>query len=265
MSDYKNKVVLITGGSSGIGLSCAKKFYKKGATVVILGRNETRLEKAKEEILSVSKEKSEEKIVTLACDIAKVSECERGIQETINRCGRLDVLVNSAGVYFEGHTVDMTEEIWNETLDINLKGTFFMIKYAIPYLERTAGNIINVSSDAGVVGNTQAAIYCASKGGMNIMTKSLALELAPKRIRVNAVCPCVVNTPMLEKDFEQSGFENREMYDKYSLAVYPQGQHARYAHPEEIAETIYFLSKTNKIEAITGTCISVDFGITAGY
>lgn len=261
MGFWEEKVILITGGNSGIGKAAAKLFLEKGATVFILGRNIQTLNLVKDEM----KANISTKIYTLCCDVSKVSECKLAIDTVINTAGKLDVLVNSAGISYSGSAVSMTEEMWDNTIDINLKGTFFMCQAAIPYLAKTEGGIVNVSSDAGIVGNRGLAIYCASKGGVSLLTKALALELAPEKIRVNAVCPGEVDTPMLDIDFAQSGFPTREMYDEHMHSLYPQGEHARYIKAEEVAQCIMFLADKEKVEAITGACMMVDFGITAGY
>lgn len=260
MSNWTNKVVLITGGSSGIGKAAAEKFLKKKATVYILGRNAEKLENVRKELTNISSS-----INIIIADVSLPSECKRSVEYVISREKRLDVLVNSAGVSYSGPTVTMTEAIWNETIDINLKGTFFMCQSAISALAETQGSIVNISSDAGLVGNKELAIYCASKGGVSLLTKALSLELANQKIRVNAVCPGEVETPMLLTDIEQSDFATREEFDAHYLSHFPQGKHARYIHPEEVAECIYFLASKDKVEAITGACLSIDFGITSGY
>ena len=260
MDDWTNHVVAITGGSSGIGKATAEKFLKQKATVYILGRNPAKLENAKKELRMISSS-----IHTIQMNVAVPSECKNAIETILREEKRLDVLVNSAGVSYSGPSITMTEAIWNETMDINLKGTYFMCQYSIPALSDTQGSIVNVSSDAGLVGNKELAIYCASKGGVSTLTKSLALELASKGIRVNAVCPGQTETPMNTLDFEQSEYETWEEYNRYMLGHLPQGQHARYIRSDEVAECIYFLASKEKVEAVTGACLSIDFGITAGY
>lgn len=260
MADWTNKVVLITGGSSGIGKAAAKKFLEKKATVYIAGRNQEKLEAVRKEFSEIN-----ERVFTVAANVAIPSECRQAVEYVASKENRLDVLVNSAGVSYSGPAVDMTEDIWNETLDINLKGTFFMCQSAIPLLAESQGSIVNVSSDAGLVGNKELAIYCASKGGVTLLTKALALELATQKIRVNAVCPGETDSPMLLVDFDQSGYATRKDFDAFMLGQYPQGEHARYIKTEEVAECIYFLASKDKVEAITGACLSVDFGITSGY
>lgn len=256
----KNKVVLITGGNSGIGAAAAKKFLENGAIVYILGRSVEKLDAVCRELSAISPT-----IYPIQGNVAETSQCKQAVDHVLAREKRLDILVNSAGVSYTDSTVSMTEEIWDETIDINLKGTFFMCKYAIPALTETRGCIVNVGSDAGLVGNVGLAIYCASKGGVSLLTKSLALELAPQGVRVNAVCPAEVETPMLFKDMTDAGYTSREAFDAEYLKIFPQGENARYIQPEEVAECIYFLASSDKVEAITGTCLSIDFGVTAGY
>lgn len=261
MEEYKGKIVLITGGSSGIGEAVAKKMLQAGAVTYIMGRSEKRLAEAK-----INMEKMGGRIETVTGDVARTEDCKNAVQKVIDKEGRLDILVNSAGVYVEGPTAEMTEEQWDQTVDINLKGTFFMCQYGLAPLVKSKGCIVNVSSDAGLMGNKEAAIYCASKGGVTLLTKALAMEFAERGVRVNAVNPGIVETNMVKMDFEKSSFTNREEYDQSFLCSYPQGpENSRYVQPEEVAECILFLASKEKVEAITGACLSIDFGITAGY
>jgi NAD(P)-dependent dehydrogenase (short-subunit alcohol dehydrogenase family) len=156
----------------------------------------------------------------------------------------------------------MTEADWDRVVDVNLKATFFMCRYAIPALERTAGCIVNLSSDAGLWGNKGAAIYCASKGGVTVLTKALAVELAARGVRANAVCPGDVDSPMLRNQAE--AFDgDPDVYLHDLLAAYPQ-RPARFIRPAEVAELIRYLT-TPEAAPITGAAISIDFGLTAGY
>jgi NAD(P)-dependent dehydrogenase (short-subunit alcohol dehydrogenase family) len=257
--DFKDKVILITGASSGIGFETAKLFLEKGARVFMNGRDTDKLEKA---ISSMSNLSGKTEI--LAGDVSVVGHCAAMLEKVQKAAGRLDVLVNAAGVWVEGKSDQMTEQQWDETMDINAKGTFFMCRYAIPLLEQSSGVIVNVSSDSGLIGNNEAAIYCASKGAVTLLTKALAVELAPRGIRVNAVCPGDVETPMLEKACHEYGSGDRETYYKSLLSHYPQGEKSRFTQPSEVAEAIAFLASPS-VQAITGACLSVDFGLTAGY
>lgn len=254
-----DRVILITGGSSGIGKAAAERFLADGEIVWILGRDEAKLNAVKKE-LNIGKHG----LRTMVADVSDVSACQRAVETVVEAEGRLDVLVNSAGISCAGPTVEMTEELWDKTMDINLKGTFFMCRYAIPALRESQGCIVNLGSDAGIVGNSELAIYCASKGGVSLLTKALAVELAEQGIRVNAVCPAEVDTPMLDKDVVLSGC-TREEFDRAYFSVLPQGVHARYIRADEVAECIWFLAQKGKVDAITGACMNIDFGVTSGY
>ncbi len=257
--DFVDKVIMVTGASSGIGFETAKLFLEQGASVFINGRDLEKLEKA-----ALSLNNLPGKAEILAGDVSLVGQCEAMLEKVQQAAGKLDVLVNAAGVWVEGKSDTMTEKQWDETMNINAKGTFFMCRYAIPLLEQTGGVIVNVSSDSGLVGNNEAAIYCASKGAVTLLTKALAVELAPRGIRVNAVCPGDVETPMLEKACHDYGGGNREAYYKSLLSHYPQGEKVRFTQPREVAEAIAFLASPS-VQAITGACLSIDFGLTAGY
>jgi NAD(P)-dependent dehydrogenase (short-subunit alcohol dehydrogenase family) len=196
--------------------------------------------------------------------VTVVADCRRAVEETVARHGRLDVLVNCAGVWVEGPTADMTESQWDRTIDVNLKGTFFMCRFAIPHLVRSEGCIVNLSSDAGLVGTAETAIYTASKGGVSLLTRSLGLELAPMSVRVNAVCPNDVDTPMLEGQARDFGGGDPEGYLRDLLSTYPQRERARFIRPSEVAALIAFLASP-EAAPITGACIPIDFGSTAGY
>lgn len=258
MYSWQGKVILITGGSSGIGKATAQKLLEHGATVIINGSDATRLAAAVTELATAGGI-----IEGIVADVRKPDDCEKLVRSAIEKTGRLDVLINSAGVWLEGDSALVTEKMWDQVIDVNLKGTFFTCRYAIAALEKTRGCIINISSDAGLIGNKGASIYCASKGGVNLLTKSLALELAEKKIRVNAVCPADVATPMLTKQAEIFGADDPEGYLNKLLAHYPTGTE-RFIQPEEVADLILFLASANAA-AITGACLSIDFGSTAGY
>ena len=149
-------------------------------------------------------------------------------------------------------------------MDTNVKGTYFMCKYAMPHLKETKGNIVNIGSDSGLMGNNELSVYCASKGAVTLITKSLAIEAAAYQVRVNAVCPTETDTPMLEKDIYDYGYNSREEYEECLSSIFPQGENARFVRADEVAEAICFLADNSKAAAITGICMPVDFGITAG-
>jgi NAD(P)-dependent dehydrogenase (short-subunit alcohol dehydrogenase family) len=197
----------------------------------------------------------------VVADLRNVDDCRRAVAEGAAWTGRLDAVVNAAGVWTEGPSSETTEDEWDRVVDLNLKGLYFVCSAAIPHLTVTRGCIINMSSDAGLQGNAGAAVYCASKGGVSILTKALALELAPSGVRVNAVCPGDVDSPMLRGQAAAS--TDPVAYMDKLLRGYPQGESARFIAPAEIAELIWFLAQP-AAAAITGANISIDFGLSAG-
>lgn len=248
IDDWSGKTVLIAGGSGGMGLATAQEFAEAGANVAIA---------------DINTENLPSHYLAIKIDITKVVDCADMISKTVARFGRLDLLINAAGVWVEGESSEMSEAQWDRTIDINLKGTFFACRHAIPELEKTGGQIINIASDAGLMGSAGAAIYCASKGGVVLLTKALALELAPKGIRVNAICPCDVETPMLEFQAREFGGGNPAAYLAKLKSIYPQGARQRFAKPTEIA-TFIFAIASPRLAPITGAALPIDFGTTAG-
>jgi NAD(P)-dependent dehydrogenase (short-subunit alcohol dehydrogenase family) len=246
--DWSGKTVLIVGGSGGMGRATAQEFAEAGANLAIA---------------DISIENLPSQFLAIKSDITKVSDCAEMVSRTVKRFGRLDLLINAAGVWVEGESATMSEVQWDRTIDINLKGTFFTCRHAIPELEKTCGQIINIASDAGLMGGAGAAIYCASKGGVVLLTKALALELAPKGIRVNAICPCDVETPMLEFQAQAFGGGDPDAYIAKLRAIYPQGARQRFAKPAEIAAFITAIASP-RLAPITGAALPIDFGTTAG-
>jgi NAD(P)-dependent dehydrogenase (short-subunit alcohol dehydrogenase family) len=245
---WNGKTILIVGGGGGMGRATAAEFAEAGANIVIADLN---IENLPPDYLAIRS------------DITRVSDCADMIVRTVAHYGSLDVLINAAGVWVEGESAEMTEDQWDRTIDINLKGMFFTCRYAIPELEKTEGQIINIASDAGLMGTAGAAIYCASKGGVVLLTKALALELAPKGIRVNAICPCDVETPMLDFQAEKFGQGDPAAYLEKLKTIYPQGARQRFAKPAEIAAFVFAIASP-KLAPITGAALPIDFGTTAG-
>ncbi|MFM2077567.1 MAG: Diacetyl reductase [Actinomycetota bacterium] len=241
-------VVLVTGAAGGIGGAVAARFVRGGWRVAAL------------DIRDVD---GHEDVHPIIADLREVAQCRTAVTDAVAWGGRLDAVVNAAGVWTEGPS-DLTEEDdFDRVLDVNLKGLYFVTAAAIPHLEATRGCVVNLSSDAGVQGNAGAAVYCASKGGVSILTKALALELAPRGIRVNAVCPGDVDSPMLHGQARDFGGDHPAAYLQHLLAGYPQGAAARFIRPEEIAELIWFLCQP-LAAPITGANIAADFGLSAG-
>ena len=254
-------VVLITGGTGGIGREIASRFLQCGEKVFIAGRKENLLENTVSELESASGGE----VYTLKGDLSVVENCERIVKELVSKAGRIDILVNCAGIYYEKPIGEVNENDWDMMLDTNLKGTFFVTKYAMPYLAQSKGSVVNVGSTAGVVGFDALSAYCAAKGGLTLMTKALAAECAKYGVRVNIVSPDMVRTGMLDVGFERSGMNSREEYDNIQLSKYPQTiEEARFLEPGDVAKTVMFLAYRELSEPITGANIVMDFGMTSG-
>lgn len=244
------KVVIITGGSSGIGLATAQFLLQANYQVAIVGRD-------------VVKGNLAAKSLGVDCqffqaDISKAYDCEQVVQAVVTTWGRVDALVNSAGLYLEKLLAEMTEDDYQELMDTNVKGTYFMCKYVVPELRKTsAGAIVNVSSDAGQNGNLLCSAYCASKGAVNTLTKALALELSPYNIRVNAVCPGDIDTPLTRTQL--NSYPNPEECLKEMQSLYPGN---RIGKAEEVAAVIGFLL-SDAASFVVGALWAVDGGITA--
>ena len=253
MFDFSKKVAVITGGTTGIGFATAAMLAKGGAGVVVVGRNESKGQKALAQLKPMSKN-----AVFIAADISKTSACRQVVKETVSRLGRLDILVNSAGVYLDGPIQSVSEEDYHYVMDINVKGTFFMCQTVLPEIRNSGGGaIVNVSSDSGIMGNTGCSLYCTSKGAVTIFTKALAVDVAKENIRVNCVCPGDVLTPMFDKETARS--DNPQDYLEKMQRQYPVG---RVGTPEEVAATICFLA-SEVAPFVVGAAWSIDGGLTA--
>jgi NAD(P)-dependent dehydrogenase (short-subunit alcohol dehydrogenase family) len=250
----KDKIALVTGGSSGIGFAIAERFLKEGAKVMIASRSKKRCENAVRRVRRLGKEQAD----YMQGDVSRADDAKRMVDETVRRFGRIDILVNNAGIYSEKRAEDTTEEEWDRIIDINLKGVFLCSKAAYPHFRKQGGGvIINVSSDAGLFGNRNCAAYCAAKGGVSNLTRAMALDYAMENIRVNAVCPATINTPMLEKEARRR--KNRKKYLKATAEEHPVG---RVGTPEEVAFAVMMLV-ADEASFTTGANVSVDGGVTA--
>jgi NAD(P)-dependent dehydrogenase (short-subunit alcohol dehydrogenase family) len=248
-----NKVALITGGTSGIGEATALLFASEGAKIAITGRNEERGNAVADLIL-----KGGGQAIFIQTDVSKADDCRRAVDESVRAFGRLDILFNNAGVFFAHTALDCSEEEWDQQIDVNLKGTFLMSKFALPgMIAQGSGVIINNSSGWGLVGGDAAVAYCASKGGVVLLTKAMAIDHGRQGIRVNCICPGDVDTPMLPEDARLRGLN----WEKYlaGCANRPMG---RIGTPDEIAKAALFLASDDS-SFMTGAALVVDGGGTA--
>ena len=249
----RNKVALITGGTSGIGEATALLFASEGAKLAITGRNEERGNAVADLIL-----KGGGQAIFIQTDVSKADDCRRAVDESVRAFGRLDILFNNAGIFFAHTALDCSEEEWDLQLDVNLKGTFLMSKFALPgMIAQGSGVIINNSSGWGLVGGDAAVAYCASKGGVVLLTKAMAIDHGRQGIRVNCICPGDVDTPMLPEDARLRGLN----WEKYlaGCANRPMG---RIGTPDEIAKAALFLASDDS-SFMTGAALVVDGGGTA--
>jgi len=251
-TDLQGKVVLVTGGTSGIGREAAILFAKAGAKVVVAGRREA---EGKETVDLVRAAGGNGFFVK--ADVANAAEVEALVQKTVQKFGHLDIAFNNAGI--EGTWVpitDQTEEDWDRTIDINLKGVWLCLKYEIRQMLKQGGGgaIVNMSSVAGLMGAAEAATYSASKHGVIGLTKSAALENAHQGIRVNAVCPAVIETAMGERLFGSPDVK------PHAISLHPIG---RFGTPMEIAEAVVWMS-SDRASFMTGQYLVLDGGFLAG-
>jgi NAD(P)-dependent dehydrogenase (short-subunit alcohol dehydrogenase family) len=253
MRRLAKKVALITGGSSGIGEASALLFAKEGAKVAIVGRKEKRGHSVTEQIL-----KAGGQAIFVRTDVRKSDQCRRAVDETVRAFGRLDILFNNAGIFYPHTALDCTEEEWDLQIDINLKGTFLMSKSALPgMIQQGNGVIINNSSGWGIVGGDAAVAYCASKGGVVLLTKAMAIDHGREGIRVNCICPGDVDTPMLPEDARMRGLK----WEDY-LAGCSNRPLGRIGTANEIAKAALFLASDDS-SFMTGAALVVDGGGTA--
>jgi meso-butanediol dehydrogenase/(S,S)-butanediol dehydrogenase/diacetyl reductase len=242
-------IALVTGASSGIGAATAIAFAEAGWDVMAAGRDEGRLE----EVADVS-----DKIVIWSGELSGSDECDELIADTVDEFGALDCLVNSAGILLRGDASETSDEDWRDTMTINLDVPFFLCRAAMPHLQKTSGSIVNISSYWGLQAGARAVAYSTSKGGLIMLTKALAKDNAADGIRVNAICPGGVDTPMLAAGAEAAGQETQDFLDMVA-EFSPNG---RITTPEEVAGLALFLA-SDAASQMTGTAIPIDGGLAA--
>ena len=249
---FANKVALITGGGTGIGKATAIAFAQEGARVVICGRREEPLKEVVTEIMGSGGEAT-----YFVCDVAKSELDDKLVQDTVSKYGRIDILFNNAGISRSKPIEETTDEDVNALFDINVKGQFWLLRAVIRQMRKqgSGGAIINMSSMSGLIGHPNRAAYCASKGAIVNMTRAVAIEVAEDNIRVNSVCPGLIDTPMVEGILQVAPASVQSYLDLTAMK--------RMASAEEVAAAVLFLA-SGDASFVTGVNLAVNGGFTAG-
>ena len=250
--DFTDQRVLVTGSSRGIGFGVAEAFVDAGARVAINGRTEQSVSAA------IEKLGSSERLIAAPGDIGTVPGCELAVKTATDAFGGLDILVNSAGIGAGRPIADSDEAMWDAHIDVNLKGTFFCCRAALPALRKSNGNIVNIASDAGLIGCPGITVYCASKGGVVNMTRAMALEVAPD-VRVNCICPGYVDTDMIRLSVKKKPDPEAAWQKMIDYAPMK-----RISTPAEISQGVLYLASADAC-FITGVALPIDGGTTAGH
>ena len=247
--DLSGKVAIVTGAGRGMGYHIALALAKYGADLVVCSRTVPELEKVGDEI-----EKLGRRVLIQQMDVQKISQINAMVKESVEAFKHIDILINNAGTNVPQWAVDVTEEAWDNIMDINLKGLFFCAQaVGKVMIQQKRGKIINISSQSGSVGLLRRTAYCASKGGVNLLTKALAIEWAPYNVNVNAVAPTFIETPMTKPMFQDKDFSD------YVLGNIPLG---RVGKPEDVVGAIIYLASDSS-DLVTGHILLIDGGWTA--
>jgi NAD(P)-dependent dehydrogenase (short-subunit alcohol dehydrogenase family) len=248
----QNKVALVTGAGSGIGRATAVRLAQEGAKVAVADKN---ADMGSETVKQITDQSCE--AFFLACDVSKVADTERIVAETVAKYGQLDILVNDAAVMLEKTAVDTTEDEWNWLVNTNLRGTFFCAKYAIIQFRKQGrgGAIVNMASVNSFFAEGGIAAYCASKGGIAQLTRALAMDHSSEGIRVNAICPGWIETPMNAKFFALGPHIREQAAKLHAIG--------RIGQAEEVANAVVYLV-SDESSFVTGAMLTVDGGFSAG-
>jgi meso-butanediol dehydrogenase/(S,S)-butanediol dehydrogenase/diacetyl reductase len=239
------KVAIITGGGSGIGKAIANAFVREGAKVVIAGRDSKKLDRAAVEIGA--------DCLAVSADVSNAGSVEKLVSATLDRFKHINILVNNAAVLLPGTAESISEEDFDQTFDINVKGLWLMSRAVVPHMRASGGSIVNIASVLSLVGARNRVAYSASKGAVMAMTKAMALDHAAENIRVNCICPGIVETEMVAR------FSTDENARKQRIAMHPMG---RFGQPSEIARAAVFLA-SDESAWTTGSVLTVDGGYSA--
>jgi NAD(P)-dependent dehydrogenase (short-subunit alcohol dehydrogenase family) len=249
-----NKVALITGGASGIGRATALRFAREGAAVAVVDLEDVGGEAVVRAIVSEGGQ-----AMFLRCDVSQAADCQRAVQETVDKFGGLDILFNNVGIIRRATVLDTTEEEWDRVMAVNVKSIFLLSKHTIPVMARAGGGvIINTASGWGLTGGRRAVSYCASKGAVVNMTRAMALDHGEQNIRVNCICPGDTDTAMLRDEARQLG-ESDERF----LAEAADRPLQRIGRPEDVAQAALYLA-SDASSFVTGAALVVDGGGLAG-
>ena len=247
--DLSGKNAIVTGAGKGIGKAVSMALPQSGAKVFAVSRTAKDLEAVKAEIM-----KGGGKCSIIACDVQKVTQIAQMVQEAVSECGRIDILVNSAGLNIQAHTLDVTEEQWDTLLNTNLKGAFFTAQAVARNMKQfREGRIISITSQMALVGFYNRVAYCASKGGLTQATKAMAVELAEFNIKINCVAPTFLKTPLTEPMFK-----DQEFYTEVIRRI-PLG---KVGTPEDVVGAVLYLC-SDSAGLVTGSTILVDGGWVA--
>jgi len=250
MNTLNGKVALITGGASGIGRATAILFAQEGAAVAVVDINAEQGQAVVQEI-----ESQGERAIFILCDVTRAEDCRRAVDTSLELLGRLDILFNNAGIIRRADVVELTEAEWDQVMAVNVKSVFLMSKYAVPVMIKAGGgSIINTGSGWGLKGGRNAVSYCASKGAVVNMTRAMAIDYGPQKIRVNCICPGDTDTPMLRNEANQL---DQPIYQ--FLAEAADRPLRRYAQPVEIAQAVLYLA-SDASSYMTGATLVVDGG-----
>lgn len=245
------KAALVTGGAAGIGAGIAERFVEAGASVAIFDINAESLRQCADRL------RAKGPVLALGGDVASEEAARSAVERTVAQFGSLDILVNNAGIDISGPITDLTSEAWERLMAVNLKGAYHFSKYAVPRMQGRGGVILNISSVRAFVSYPGGAAYDSSKAALIALTRALALDHGEDRIRVNAICPGYIDTPMTEEWLRM--VPDREATLRQVLAVHPLG---RMGTPRDIAEAALFLA-SDAASFITGTALVVDGGMSA--